>query len=218
MAKFELSVDAQQMADVRSMVSGIANGYEVVMKNAINRTLSTVQTQAVARIANELNLTAARIKQDFWILNATLARTGGGVYSKGAPIGLVSYGAQQTGSVKSGITKDLKVKVKKASGYKTIKHAFFATTTHTHAGKVVNVYWRKYHGRRSPWNPRKAYNRLQNEYRFPLERLTGPRIQDIYAGNTVFDPVTIQAQTLFVQRVDDEVKELFRKLAATGKT
>ncbi|MFH0995796.1 MAG: hypothetical protein V1844_09910 [Pseudomonadota bacterium] len=218
MAKFELSVDAAQLADVKAMVSGIANGYEVVMKNAINRTLSTVQTQAVARIANELNLTSARIKQDFSILNATLARTGGGVYSKGDPIGLVSYGAKQTGSIKSGTTADLKVKVKKAGSYKTIKHAFFASTKHKNAGEVMNVYWREYHGTRFPWNPRKAYNRMPDKYRYKLGRLSGPRIQDIYAGNTVFDPVTVQAQTIFVSNVDQEVKELFRKLAATGKT
>ena len=205
------------MDDVRAMVAGIANGYETVMKNAINRTLSTVRTQAVARISNELNLTSARIKQDFWILNATLARTGGGVYSKGAPIGLVSYAAQQTGSIKSGTTMDLKVKVKKTGGYKTIKHAFFAATTHSKAGKVVNVYWREYHGARSPWNPRKAYHRMPNMYRFPLQRLTGPRIQDIYAGDSVFEPITVQAQKVFVSNVDSEVTELFRKLAATGK-
>jgi hypothetical protein len=217
MSKFELKVDEAQMASVMSMVSGIKNGYETVMKNAINRTLSTVQTQAVARIANELNLTSARIKQDFWILNATLARTGGGVYSKGGPIGLVSYGAKQTSSLKSGMTSDLKVKVKKASSYKTIKHAFFATTTHSNAGKVVNVYWRKFKGPRSQWNPRRAYNKLPSEYRFPLERLTGPRIEDIYSSDIVFEPVTIQAQTIFVKNIDAEVTELFRKLDAIGK-
>lgn len=218
MATFTLQIDEAQLADVKAMVSGIANGYETVMENAINRTLSTVQTQAVARIANELNLSSSRIKQDFRILKATLARTGGGVYSTGAPIGLVSYGAQQTGNLKSGTTGDLKVKVKKTGGFKTIKHAFFGTTTHRKAGKVVNVYWREYHGQRFPWNPRKAYNRMPDRYRFKLQRLTGPRIQDIYSGDSVFDPITIQAQTIFVSNVDQEVTELFRKLAATGKT
>jgi hypothetical protein len=41
MAHFELKIDESQLADVKAMVSGIAKGYETVMKNAINRTIST---------------------------------------------------------------------------------------------------------------------------------------------------------------------------------
>ena len=215
-AKFELKPDYQQLADVRNIMIDIKNGYESVMRSAINKTLSTVQTQAVARIGNELNLTAARIKQDFWILNATLARTGGGVYSKGAPIGLVSYGAKWTGSIKKGVTSDVKVKVKRSGSYKTIKHAFAAATVHSKAGSVINIFWRKYQGPRSAWNPRAAYNRLPYKYRYEVERLDGPRIQDIYASDTVFEPVKIQAQTIFLDNVDQGVIEVFRKLRATG--
>ena len=210
MAKFELKVDAEQMASVQSSVSGIKNGYETVMKNAINRTLSTVQTQAVARIANEVNLPSTRIKQNFRILNATLARIGGGVYSTGKPIGLYSFGAV---AVMSGV----KVRVKKASNADIVKHAFIATTKHAKAGDVKNVYWRQWNRYRKRWNINIRYAQLPDSYRFKIERKTGPRIEDIYAGDTVFAPVTIQAQTLFVQRVDEEVTELFRKLEATGK-
>jgi hypothetical protein len=214
-ARFELQIDSAQLADAKAALSGIKNGYEAAMKTAINRTLSTVQTQAVARIGNELNLTAARIKQDFWILNATLARTGGGVYSKGAPIGLVSYGARWTGNIKTGATSNVSVKVKRAGGYKTIKHAFAATTIHSKAGAVVNIFWRSYKGGRA-WNPRMAYNKLPRSYRYPIERLDGPRIQDIYASDKVFEPVRIQAQTIFLTNVDEGITEVFRKLGATG--
>jgi len=209
MAKFELKIDESQMADVKAAVSGIKNGYETVMKNAINRTLSTVQTQAVARIANELNLSSTRIKQNFRILNATLARIGGGVYSTGSPIGLYSFGAVANMS-------GVKVRVKKASSADIIKHTFIATTKHKKAGEVKNVYWRMWNQYRTRWDINKRYGKLPDQYRFKLERRTGPRIEDIYAGDLVFEPVTIQAQTLFVQRVDEEVTELFRKLAAVG--
>ncbi len=189
------------------MVSGIKNGAETVMRNAINSTLSTVQTQAVARIGNELNLTAARIKQDFWIDRASLAKQGGGVYAKGAPIGLVSYGAKQTGSLRTHNTGDMQVKIKRAGGWKTLKHAFFAITK----GGILNVYWREYAGTRSAWNPIKAYNRMPSQFRFPLVRLTGPRIEDIYGADRVFDPVTLQAQTIFASRVEDEMNDLLRR-------
>ena len=210
MAKFELKIDESQLTSVQDAVSGVKNGYETVMKNAINRTLSTVQTQAVARIANEVNLPSTRIKQNFRILNATLARIGGGVYSTGKPVGLYSFGAVD---VMSGV----KVKVLKISNAKIVKHAFIATTKHAKAGDVKNVYWRKWNKFRTRWNINIRYAKLPDIYRFPMERKTGPRIEDIYSGDTVFEPVTIQAQTLFVQRVDEEVTELFRKLEATGK-
>lgn len=194
------------MASVRSALSGIASGYETVMRNAINRTLSTVQTQAVARIANELNLTSARIKQDFRTVNATLASTGGGVYSTGAPVGLVSYGATATMS-------GVRFKVKKASGFTNLKHAFIATTVHSRAGAVQNVFWRAWNAFRVRWDINKHYAMMPWEYKYKIERKAGPRIEDIYANNSVFEPVTVQAQTLFVQRVDEEVLELFRRLA-----
>jgi hypothetical protein len=208
-AKFELKIDEAQLSAVKAAVSEIKNGYETVMKNAINRTLSTVQTQAVARIANDLNLPSARIKEDFYIRNATVSKIGGGVYSTGKPVGLYSFGAVDNMS-------GVKVRVKKASSAKIINHTFIATTKHAKAGDVKNVYWREWNKFRTRWNINRRYAKLPDKYRFKIERRTGPRIEDIYAGDSVFEPVTIQAQTLFVQRVDEEVTELFRKIAATG--
>lgn len=209
-SKFELKPDFQQLADVRNAMIDIKDGYEAVMRSAINRTLSTVQTQAVARIGNELNLSAARIKQDFRILNATLARTGGGVYATGKPVGLFSFGAVEN-------MTGVKVKVKRASSPKIIKHSFIATTVHSKAGEVKNVYWRQYNGARVRWNINKKYARMPDKYRFKIERKEGPRIEDIYASTIVFEPVTIQAQTIFLENVGQGVTEVLRKLAATGK-
>jgi hypothetical protein len=206
MAKFELEINEAHWQDVVNTLAGIKNGAETVLKEAINRTLSTVQTQAVARIGNELNLSAARIKKDFWIKNATIARIGGGVYAAGAPVGLVSFGAVENMS-------GVKVKVKRASGYEIIKHTFIATTKHPKAGDVKNVYWRQWNKFRTRWNINMAYGRLPIEYRLKVERRSGPRIEDIYASLPVFEPVTVQAQTVFLKRVDEEITELFRRIA-----
>lgn len=218
---FYLKANKEQLADVISAMSEIKNGYETVMKNAINRTISTVKTQAVARIANKMNLSSTSIKEDFWTVRATSSKLKGGVLAKGKPMGLIWFlGWKQTSA-------GIKIKIYKDSGAKVIAHAFTAYTKQS----KMQIRQRSYKGVRKPFKPRLSYGSLPwkfeggkkitpgraANYRGPMLILRGPRVEDVFIKPEIYDPVTIQAQTLFVQRIDQEVTELFRKLAAIGK-
>jgi hypothetical protein len=52
---------------------------------------------------------------------------------------------------------------------------------------------------------------MDEEYRLHLERLTGPRIEDIFATPKVLDPVTIQAQHVYLLNVENKIDEILRR-------
>lgn len=198
----EVKVDQNTLNDVLSAVGDIKNGSKKVFVTSINKTLSTVKTQATARIGNELNLKAARIKADMTVQKASYSKISGALICAGVPVGLVQFGASQ-------VAKGVTVKVLKSSSRSLLKHAMIAkgsgTATNTH------VFWRQYDGPRKPAVPGKKYGVLPKEFRLPLERLTGPRIEDILADSKVLEPVMIQADTVFGLNVSDKIDEVIRR-------
>jgi hypothetical protein len=168
-----------------------------------------------------MNLSSANIKGDFSIKKATNAKIGGMVKAKGKPMELIYFLGWKQNNI------GVRIKIYRDSSAKIIAHAF---TSYTRRDRM-QIRTRKYHGARKPLKPFLKYGRLpyqflggslesggRNNYRGPIETLRGPRVEDVFIKPEIFEPVTIQAQTLFVQRIDQEVTELFRKLAATGKT
>lgn len=198
----EIRVDQGMLNDVLSRVGNIKNGYKKVLVTSINKTLDTVKTQATARIGNELNLKAARIKEDMTLQKANHSEISGALICAGEPVGLVQFGASQ---VKRGVT----VKVLRSSGRSLLKHAMIATGGG--AAAKQHVFWRQYDGPRKSVVPGRNYAALPKEYRLPLERLTGPRIEDILADKKVMEPVTIQANTIFGSNVSDKIDEVLRR-------
>jgi len=151
-----------------------------------------------------LYLKAGRIKQDFSIKKANFEDISGSLKATGEPVGLVQFGAK---SVRKGVS----VKVLRASSRKLVKHAYIASR-----GSKAHVYWRKNRvsgtgkwpvGQKTtaPWHM------IPPRYRVPVERLTGPRIEDIFSSPRVLDPVSIQAQHVYLQNVDDKISDILRR-------
>lgn len=207
-------INQASVDNVRAMLGELADMYKSVMTTSINKTLSTVQTQATARIGNELNLTAARIKQDMTITKANYGNISGKLSCTGEPIGLMQYGAKQT-------TKGVSVKVKRSGARALLKHAFIAD-----ANGYTHVWWREGQDQQDPpkihmqgkiskaaW-PRfgiRYHPRFSDEYRIPLERLNGPRIEDILDDDDILTPVIIQGNYLFLQNVGKQTDEILRR-------
>lgn len=198
----DIRVNQGMLNDVLSAVGNIQNGYKKVLVTSINKTLTTVKTQATARIGNELNLKAARIKEDITVQKASYSKVAGALVLSGEPVGLAQFGASQ---VKKGVT----VKVLKSSGRSLLKHAMLAkgrgVTTKKH------VFWRQYDGPRKPVMPGRDYGVMPKEYRLPLARLTGPRIEDIFSADSVLIPVTEQANHVFGLNVLSKIDEVIRR-------
>jgi len=209
------TVNQADVAEVKRLLGEFSDKYKAVLTTSINKTLTTARTQATARIGNELNLKAARIKQDFTLQKANYSKLSGALIAKGAPVGLVQFGANQT-------QKGVSVKVLRSSPRTLIRHAFIAKgrgrSISTVDGTVKeHVFWRDTPRgslpapRRFPTGkmaPRGPWGHMADKYRLSLERLTGPRIEDIFANPKVLHPVTIQAQHVYLQNVDAKIKEI----------
>lgn len=211
MLNIAVEIDQAMLDGVQSAMQGIKDGYPKVLVTSINKTLTTVNTQAAARVGNELNLKASRIKEDFTLIKASYSKPSGSFVAKGEPIGLVQFGANQT-------QKGVSVKVKRSGSRSLLKHAYIAKgkgdTTKQH------VWWRK--GRTSAPAPKRfaigkkvtlpgGDRALPKKYRIPLERKTGPRIEDILDDNHIFDPLTIQANHVFLQNVEKQIDDVLRR-------
>lgn len=199
-------INTADVASVQAALGDLKDKYKSVLTTSINKTLTTARTQATARIGNELNLKAARIKEDFTLQKANFSKLSGALVAKGEPVGLIQFGANQT-------LKGVSVKVLRSSPRTLLKHAFIANGKNS---AKQHVFWRQNRpagtGRwpvgqkaRAPWS------KIPKDYRNPLERLTGPRIEDIFGQAKVFDPVSIQAQTVYLKNVDAKITEIIRR-------
>ncbi|KKN52428.1 hypothetical protein LCGC14_0612820 [marine sediment metagenome] len=205
----EISIDQTQMRDVQAMLSGIKNGYPKVLSRSVNKTVTGVRTDAVNEIYKNLNLTKTRIRKDFKIKKMTWAYLTARIVSKGAPVGLAAFaGTRQT-------KKGVSVKVKRAGKRSILKHAFiadakkaavFGSKTRTH------VFWRKYKGPRSKPKAGFSYGALPRTYRLPVERLVGPRIQDILDEPKVMKPVMKMADDRLAVNLQRELNFELSKL------
>ncbi len=203
----EVEISEKTLNEVQAAVADIKNGYKQVLVTSINKTITTTKVQATARIGNELNLKAARIKQDFVLQKANFGKLSGAVIATGEPVGLINFGANQ-------IQKGVTVKVLRASPRSLLKHAFITTGR---KGQGQHVFWRKNRvaGKKFPVGKKSTapWPKFGAKYRGPVERLTGPRIEDIFAQAKVLDPVTIQANHLFLSNVDEKISEIIRRHA-----
>jgi len=202
-----IEINELQVENIQALLGDLKDKYKTVVVTAINKTIKTTQTQATARIGNELSLKAARIKQDFTQQKANYNKLSGALIAKGEPVGLVQFAAKQT---QKGVT----VKVLRSSSRELVPHAFIAAR-----GTKDHVFWRSTPrsshpaARRFPVGKRSraSWARMPVDMRRPLSRLTGPRIEDIFAKPQVFDPVSIQAQHVFLQNVDKKINDVIRR-------
>lgn len=203
-----VKLNQADVAKVKALLGDLKDKYKTVIVRSINKSLQTAQTQATARIGNEINLKAARIKKDFTLKKANYSDMSGSLKMTGKPVGLVQFGARQT-------QKGVSVKVLKSESRSVLKHAFITTGK---GSKKEHVFWRQKERKTMPKPKRfpmgkiskKGWKHIPKPYKLPLERLTGPRIEDIFAQPKVLDPVTIQAQHLYFKNVAAEVDNILR--------
>ena len=189
-----ISVDRSDLREVIRALDGIRNGAPRALKGAVNRTLQGVKTSMARETSKVLALPQRRIKKDIHIAKrASTSDFSGRVTSKGQPVSLHSFGAREK---KRGVS----VKVLKSEGRKTIEGAFIFMAKYTEkktGKKKINlmVGWREKTAenagqigskKRKPWM---EYAALPPRYRYPVEALHGPRIQDITSRPEVIGAV-----------------------------
>jgi len=202
MSGISVQVNMDQLRAVQLNLAHIDGAGRTVTCRAVNKTLAGVRTDAVAEIHSRLNLTKTRIRQDFKLYKATFSGWPGKVKAEGEPVGLASFGARQT-------QKGVSVQVLRNSSRQLLKHAFIATQQRTDKSTYKNVYWRSWAGERTGPAGGKFYPR---EYRQPIERLTGPRIEDIFGKREVMAAVEKKADARLSKNLDHELEYFLSNL------
>lgn len=197
----QINIDRSDLLRVKATMAAIGKSANPVMARAINKTLGVTQTFGVGKTAEVLNLTKTRIKKDFKQNKAYSGRVSGSLVAKGDPVGLRSFIGTKT--LKSGAVS---VKVSRKEKPTHLRHAFIETAKgREHVFERVN-----YAGR--PFKPWRNYARLPDKWRFPLERKTGPRVEDYYGQDSVLRPVMTFAGTKISQNLNSQLDYEWSKL------
>jgi hypothetical protein len=202
-----VQINQADVAAVRNLLGDLADKYKSVMTTSINKTLTTAKTQAAARVGNKVNLKSAKIKEYLAVEKANYSKMSGQLYAfdwAKYRIGLVNYGAKQT-------LKGVTVKILRDKSRILIPHAFIAGR-----GSKEHVFWRK---NRTPdknkWPSGKKINvrwdAIPKDMRRPLSRRTGPSVAYWFGKPDVFEPVSIQAQHVYLINVENKIDEIIRR-------
>ncbi len=198
---------------VEAMLKDIKGGANLALARAINQGVSTGKTQAVKSIGQYLNLKAARIKKDFAIKKAKKTDLTGYVSATGKPVGLLNFGARAT-------KKGYSVKVKRKGSRKLLKHSFKAKTRKARKDgsnyETEHLWWRKgYGGARTGTDTKYAgyFASLPADHylKRPLHRLSGPRIEDVFAKSGIYDPVQAVAAEKTNQKLMSEAERILSR-------
>ena len=152
----KIEIDRSQLTQVKTLLAGVKSGSNKVLSRAINKALTGTKSAAKKEITKHYNITQKNIDKNFVLTKSSWNRPIGRVDSRGGPKSLTSF--KGTRMIKAGVS----VMVLKATGRKTIKHAFLATKNNS-----SQAYWRKtVHGR--PFRKGFPYGILPVKYRYPV--------------------------------------------------
>jgi len=197
-----ITINPKDIESINDMMSALKPN-EVAKSTArgINKTMTGVRTDGTKILTEHYALTATAIRNSWKIRKALFKDPNGVVSTKGTFIRLKEFGAKQ---VSTGVS----VKVLKKNPRKIIKHAFI-----TKLGLKEQVYWRKWHGEAKKPVKGRAYAKLPFKYRFPIQALYGPRIQDHLGDPTIMKTLEGMAGTRLEKNMKHEVEYLLRLAA-----
>lgn len=212
MTSISIGVSEADIASVQSLLRGISGGADLALSRAINQGVSTGKTQGVKEVGKYLNLKASRIKKNFDVRKAKKSNLSGAVLATGRPVGLLNFGAR---SVKKGYS----VKVLRKSSRTLLKHAFKAKTKKLRNNgttyETQHLWWREYDGPRTGIGTKFAgyFAGLPkgHELKGPLHRLSGPRIEDVFARDDILGTVQAGASEKMQAKLMSEAERILAR-------
>jgi len=210
-----VDVDRSDINRVVYALRDVKDGAPTAIVRSVNKSLTGVETDMAKETAAELNLTQKRIKKDITITKASKVRMHGVVTSEGRPVNLEQFGAKQK---KRGVS----VKVRKDSKRSVIPGTFIflgkgGKDEDGNQEKNRLVGWRDKEGPGGQHvgtkkkKPGMVYAALPHDYRFTIETLYGPRIQDITGKPAIMKKIEDQAGVRLVKELDHQVDYLLKK-------
>ena len=183
----KVEIDQQDLRKVKSMLVHIRDNVKPVQARAINRTLTGIKADVSTAIRADLNLKKQYVDKHITTSKASSRSLLAGVITKSTPIGLINFtGVKQN-------KKGVSVKVKKSAKRSTLKHAFIQR-----AKNATNVF-------------RRAVENGKRVARFPIERLTGPRLTDNLSKDEIIKPIEAKAGERLIKNIDHEISRELQK-------
>ena len=183
MTKLSVTINQSDIANIKHMLGELSKAGDTVIKQAVNRTLTGVRTDATNEVSKVVTPTKTAIRKTMTLTKMT-AKDGNAIFKcKGKPLNLIHFKARQT---QKGVT----VQVLRSEGRKLIPHAFKTKLKN----ELVAI--RQYKGQRKKWvkkgGSHKWYGALPTKYRFPnthLRFLTSLSIPDVLGHKPTIDEV-----------------------------
>jgi hypothetical protein len=198
----KVELNKADLAEIKLLLGGVKNAAPKVLTRGINKTLTGVNTTAKREVAKRYNLTQKRIAQNFKTYKARFDFIRGKWDSTGKPIGLISF--KGTRQLKKGVSVLVEVGHKR----QILKHAFIGV-----GRGAKNVFEREYYEPPTrPFRPTFPYGILPKKYRLPVDRLTGPRIEDELGKERTLNTVQSDADRRFTENLNRELDFELSKL------
>jgi hypothetical protein len=206
-----ISVDANKIdiAKVKSTLGLIKKNVDPVIYRSINKSIGTNRTLSIGEVYKDLNLTKTYIRNRFkskggkWLNN--LARSGhlrGQYWATGGPIGFINFSG--TNELAKG--RGVSVKIKRQGNREYFRHAFIRQI------KGVSNVWQRAPAQRGgrPYVRSKNYAAFMKsaygkQWRLPIERMAGPRIEDILAKPAVYKIIETHAVETLQKNIDSQL-------------
>ena len=203
-----IRVDQKSLRGVKLVLSGVRNGYPKALLRATNRTVVATKTAMSTEARAILNLRKSDVDKKIQVKKATTKDPNAYVKRSGKPISLTTFiGTRQ-------LKKGVSAKIKKDSKRSVIPHAFIATSK-----KARQAFRRAKPPYRVPVNQLpKNYQAYfaglgkKDEKKFPIERLTGPRVEDIISKTSIIARIQAKASETFDKNIAQQTKFLLGKL------
>lgn len=189
-----IQVDQTDIELLKGDLRHINNGMPTAVMRSINRAADGVKTDMVAIATRVYTVKATAARKNINVTKATSGNLNAGALSKGKPIPLVDFNIKPS-TVQPNRKLPITAEVIKGQP-KPILHAFVAVMPTGHKG----VFWRK-----------KIGGGPQRVGRLPIEELSGPRIEDLYARAEFQAEIQAGADNRLTNELDRQADFIFQQ-------
>lgn len=220
----KVSINESQYRDAQKALRYLRTQIPRSAVSALSKTVTRVVSILADETAKVLNLTKSRIKEDITVkiegvdVNPDSANPissfKGQVDSKGEPIGLIQF-ATNVDNWNPQKPKPVHVKIFKNKGTYIFRHVFVAkgkgASKAKNGGIKLHMWERSGIEHAGLYRPGFPYARLPHKYRFPLERMSTVRIQDIQDKPNLIGEVLKQCGNDAIKGLREEMDIVIRE-------
>ncbi len=203
-----IEVDQNDIDKVENMLWYIKNGAKKALVKAVNKTAKSTKTQWAKEIKKDLDLKAARIKQDIYIDKANFSKISGTTYVKDNSVTLNSFSTTWWNQSAGGVYS----KPWKNQNSWFIFGAFIANLKGTN--QVVMRERREKSGKTSSVKRSAgAYVNMARKYRYPIVVKYGPSPYAAAGYQPLIGPLTTKMSAFLLTKMESETQDLIRRAA-----